>query len=117
MKILFAKISPAAQIPNMESAFQYDVKVADYLTAVASVYRLGANKVDFTLIYGNGVFDSEGKMLSFERLLGGSITLASPEIDEWGNDDTVILNTICEKLGTKAVDFIVAELDNVGMFS
>lgn len=117
MKILLAKISPAAEIPTMESPFQYEVKVADYLTAIATPYRLGSNKVDFSLIYGKGTFDDEGNMVKFERLLGGSITLTSPDIDEWGIDDSVILTTICQKLGTQAVEFIEADLDNVGMFS
>ncbi len=29
MKMLFAKINPVAEIPEMESPFQYDVKTAD----------------------------------------------------------------------------------------
>lgn len=106
MKMLFAKIDPVAEIPAMLSPFQYDVNQADYLTAIASPYRLGSTEVNFSLIYGTATFDDEGNMESFTRLLGGSITLGSPDIEEWGIDDSVILGTICEKVGTEAIEFI-----------
>jgi hypothetical protein len=109
MKMLFAKINPVAQIPEMESPFAYDVKTANYLTAVASPYRLGAEEVNFSLIYGNATFNEEGQMETFTRLLGGSITLGAPYIQEWGLDDTVILGTICEKVVTAPVEFIEGE--------
>ena len=112
MKMLFAKINPAAQIPEMESPFEYDVKTANYLTAVASHYRLGSTEVNFSLIYGSATFNEEGQMETFNRLLGGSITLGSPDIEEWGIDDSVILNTICEKVGTEAVEFIEGDPKN-----
>jgi len=106
MKMLFAKINPVAEIPEMESPFEYVVKQADYLTAVASPYRLGAEEVNFSLIYGKATFDAEGNMETFTRLLGGSLTLGAPYIQEWGIDDTVILGTICEQVGTEAIEFI-----------
>lgn len=106
MKMLFAKINPVAQIPEMESPFAYDVKTANYLTAVASPYRLGAEEVNFGLIYGTATFNEEGQMETFTRLLGGSITLGAPYIQEWGIDDSVILGTICEQVGTESVEFI-----------
>jgi hypothetical protein len=45
-------------------------------------------------------------METFKRLLGGSLNLGAPYIQEWGIDDTVILGTICEQVGTEAVEFI-----------
>jgi hypothetical protein len=45
-------------------------------------------------------------METFTRLLGGSITLGAPYIQEWGIDDSVILGTICEQVGTEAIEFI-----------
>ena len=104
--MLFAKIDPVAQIPEMETPFTYDVKTANYLTAVASPYRLGAEEVNFSLMYGTATFDAEGNMETFTRLLGGSLTLGAPYIQEWGIDDTVILATICEQVGTEAIEFI-----------
>jgi len=116
MKMLFAKINPVAEIPEMESPFQYDVKQADYLTAVASPYRLGSTKVNFSLIYGSATFNEEGQMETFTRMLDGNITLTSPDIEEWGIDDSVILGTICEKVGTAAVEFIEGEPKNFNPF-
>jgi hypothetical protein len=116
MKMLFAKINPVAQIPEMETPFENDVKTANYLTAVASPYRLGSTEVNFSLIYGSATFDADGKMETFTRLLGGSIVLTSPDIEEWGIDDSVILGTICEKVGTEAVEFIEGDPNNFNPF-
>lgn len=114
MAMLFAKISPVADIPEMQSPFDYTVKHADYLTAIASPYKLGATEVYFNLIYGTATFDADGNMLTFNRLLGGSITLSDPDIEDWGIDDSVVLSTICEKVGTTAVEFV--EGNPQGMF-
>lgn len=116
MKMLFAKINPVAEIPEMESPFQYDVKQADYLTAIASPYRIGSTEVNFNLVYGTATFDADGKMETFKRLLGGNITITSPDIEEWGIDDSVILGKICEKVGTQAVEFIEGDIRNNNPF-
>lgn len=116
MPMLFAKINPVAEIPEMESPFAYDVKQADYLTAVASPYRLGSTEVNFSLIYGSATFDEQGNMETFTRLLGGNITLSSPDIEEWGIDDSVILDKICQKIGTDAVEFIEGDPKNFNPF-
>ena len=116
MPMLFAKIDPVAEIPEMLSPFTYNVKQADYLTAVASPYRLGSTEVNFSLIYGKATFDAEGNMETFDRLLGGSITMSSPDIEEWGIDDSVILGKICEKVGTEAVEFIEGDPKNFNPF-
>jgi len=104
--MLFAKINPAAEVPQNTSPFTYDVLDADYLTAAANPYRLGATSVNFNLIYGTATFDEDGNMTSFQRLTSGNITLSDGEISQWGIDDTVVLTTICEKLGTTAVEFV-----------
>lgn len=114
--MLFAKINPVAEIPEMESPFQYDVKHADYLTAVASPYCLGSTEVNFSLIYGTATFNAEGEMETFTRLLGGNITLDSTDIQDWGLDDSVVLGTICTKLGTEAVEFVEGNPKKMGPF-
>jgi hypothetical protein len=116
MPMLFVKINPVAEIPEMLSPFEYDVKTADYLTAVASPYRLGSTEVNFSLIYGKATFDAEGNMETFDRLLGGNITMSSPDIEEWGIDDAVILGKICEKLETEAVEFVEGNPKNFNPF-
>lgn len=112
MPMLFAKISPAAQIPQMESPFQYDVQTADYLTAIASPYRLGSTEVNFTVIYGSATFGPTGAMATFNRSLTGFIVITSPDIESWGIDDSVILGTICQKLGTTATEFVYGDPTN-----
>ena len=110
--MLFAKINPAAQIPQMESPFQYDVQTADYLTAIASPYKLGSTEVNFTVIYGSATFGPTGEMQNFNRALTGFIVISSPDIEEWGIDDSVILGTICQKLGTTATQFVYGSPSN-----
>lgn len=114
--MLFAKIDPVAEIPEMQSPFEYTVKQADYLTAVASPYRLGSTEVNFSLVYGSATFDTEGNMLTFDRLLGGNVTVSSPDIEEWGIDDSVILGKICEMVGTEAVEFVEGNPSNFNPF-
>lgn len=116
MAMLFAKINPVAEIPEMLSPFDYDVKQANYLTAVASPYKLGSTEVNFSLVYGTATFDADGKMETFNRLLGGNITLSGPDIQDWGLDDSVILATICEKVGTEAIEFIEGDPKNFNPF-
>lgn len=116
MLMLFAKINPVAEIPESESPFEYNVKQADYITAVASPYILGSQEVSFSLIYGTATFDAEGNMETFDRLLGGSLTLGSPYIQQWGIDDTVILGNICEVVGTTAIEFIEGDPKNFNIF-
>lgn len=116
MSMLFAKIDPVADIPQMQSPFQYDVKHADYLTAVASPYKLGSTEVNFSIIYGTATFDADGNMETFNRLLGGNITLSGPDIEDWGLDDSIVLATICQKVGTEAVEFIEGDPKNFNPF-
>lgn len=108
MQSLFAKINPPAQIPVVSSPFAYSALTADYLTAIANPYFLGANQVNFGLVYGSATFDLSGNMETFKTLLTGTVTLSGNEIQSWGLDDSVVLNTICQKLGTTATEFITA---------
>ncbi len=114
--MLFAKINPAAEVPNNTTPFSYDVINADYLTASANPYRLGATSVTFNLVYGTATFDEDGNMLTFNRLMNGNITLDGDEITDWGLDDTVVLTTICEKIGTTPVEFIEGNPSNFNNF-
>jgi hypothetical protein len=116
MSMLFAKINPAAEVPQNTSPFTYEVIMADYLTASATPYRLGTTSVNFSVVYGKATFDQEGNMILFDRLTNGSVTLSDGEISDWGIDDTVVLTKICEKLGTTAVEFVEGNPSNFNPF-
>ena len=72
--------------------------------------------MNFSLVYGTATFDAEGNMETFNRLLGGSITIGEPDIHEWGIDDRVILGKICEKVGTEAIEYIEGDPKNFNPF-
>lgn len=111
MSVLLAKINPAAEVPVMTSPFQYEVKVADYITAVADQYRLGASQATFNIRYGSVTLDEAGEIKSFETLLTDRIVLEGADIADWGTDDSIVLTKICEKLGTEAVEFVEVNLE------
>lgn len=103
---LFAKINPAAQIPQMSSPFEFNVDVADYVTARVNNYDLGASLVSFEVNIGIPTFDAENKLISFKSVLIDIVNITAPDLDSWGTDDSYILGKICELLGTQAVEFI-----------
>jgi len=109
--VLFAKISPAAEVPAMISPFEYQVKIADYVTALADQYRLGASQAVFNIRYGLVTLNEAGAIVKFETLLTDRIVLEGQDIADWGTDDSVVLAKICEKLGTEAIEFVEADID------
>ena len=114
--MLFAKIDPPAEFAQNPTPFSVEIKKADYITAAANPYKLGATEVSFNYILGNPEFNTEGKMVKFQRLGGGNIVLSGDEISDWGLDDTVVLEKICDKLGTSAVEFEDWNPENGFMF-
>jgi hypothetical protein len=116
MSMLFAKINPAAEVPQNTSPFAYEVIMADYITASANPYTLGTTSVNFNVVYGTPTFDEEGNMLTFTRLTSGSVTLSDGQISQWGLDDSVVLTEICTVLGTTAVEFVEGNPSNFNPF-
>jgi hypothetical protein len=116
MSMLFAKINPAAEIPQNTSPFTFEVIEADYLTASATPYTLGTTSVNFNVVYGTATFDEEGNMLTFNSLTRGSVTLSDGQISQWGLDDSVVLTEICTVLGTTVVEFVEGNPSNFKLF-
>ena len=115
MSMLFAKISPAAEVPQNTSPFAFEVIMADYITASANPYTLGTTSVNFNVVYGTPTFDEQGNMLTFNPLTRGSVTLSDGQISQWGIDDRVVLAEICTVLGTTAVEFVEGNPSNFNL--
>ena len=115
MSMLFAKISPAAEVPQNTSPFAFEVIMADYITASANPYTLGTTSVNFNVVYGTPTFDEQGNMLTFNPLTRGSVTLSDGQISQWGIDDRVVLTEICTVLGTTAVEFVEGNPSNFNL--
>ena len=115
MSMLFAKINPAAEVPQNTSPFAFEVIMADYITASANPYTLGTTSVNFNVVYGTPTFDEQGNMLTFNPLTRGSVTLSDGQISQWGIDDRVVLTEICTVLGTTAVEFVEGNPSNFNL--
>jgi hypothetical protein len=111
--MLIAKINPAATFTSQSGPFvQTQTTTADYLTALARPYLVGAAKTNFEVLFGTytaavaGVEASEGveaveaQPAKFNHVQSSQVTLTSEELASWGTDDSVLLTAIASKLGT-----------------
>lgn len=103
--MLFGKISPQAVIPQMITPFQQTELVANYITAVAEPYVLGASVVNFHVRYGNFNYNEENVPVSFETLHQVFVSLSGEAIADWGTDDATVLAAIATEQGTTIVEF------------
>jgi len=103
--MLFGKISPQAVIPKMITPFEQTEIVAEYVTAIATPYKLGANAVDFRVIYGNPIYDSENVVIHYDIVYETYVNLSGQQIADWGTDDTTVLNIIATLEGTTITQF------------
>ena len=103
--MLFGKISPQAIIPQMITPFQQTEIVAEYITAIATPYKLGAQVVDFRVMYGNPVYNDENVMIRYDVVYETYIQLSGQAIEDWGTDDTTVLTEIATEEGTTITQF------------
>lgn len=111
--MLLAKISPAAKQIVQTSPFESSEISAEYMSALARPYALGASKVNFEVVFGNLVEvdqpGSEEKVQHFSGVTNTSVVLEGEELASWGTDDSVILSAIASKLGTSVVSTVVVD--------
>lgn len=111
--MLLAKISPAAKHVVQTNPFQSTEVSAEYMSAIARPYALGASKVNFEVVFGNVEElvkpDSEEKINHFSPVTSTSVVLESEELASWGTDDSVILSAIASKLGTSVVSNLLVD--------
>jgi hypothetical protein len=111
--MLIAKINPAATFTSQSGPFTAPESIlADYLTAIARPYIIGAEQTNFEVLYGTytpavaGVEASEdveaaqSQPALFNHIQSSSIVLTAEELATWGTDDSVLLSLVASKLGT-----------------
>lgn len=103
--MLFGKISPQAVIPKMLSPFEQTEIVAEYITAIATPYKLGAHVVDFRVMYGNPVYNEENVVIRYDIIYETYIQLSGQQIEDWGTDDSIVLTEIATEEGTTITQF------------
>lgn len=103
--MLFGKLNPQAVIPQMVTPFEQTELVVNYITAIATPYILGANVVNFQVMYVNLNYDEENVPVSFTVYHQVNVTLSGEAIADWGTDDTTVLTAIATEQGATIVEF------------
>ena len=99
--MLYAKINPAATRVEQNSPFGTPkTTTADYMTAIARPYTLGATRTRFEIQYGSVTLDNKGYVKTFNQVMNGEVVLTAAQLSTWGSDDTVALNIIAQAVGT-----------------
>ena len=67
--MIFGKIDPVATVVQQTNPFGGTTVTGSYMSALARPYALGANAVNFQVIYGNCLFDSgSGEVVGFQQV-------------------------------------------------
>jgi hypothetical protein len=113
--MIFGKINPVISIANQSTLFNptSSFTTGSYMTAVANQYVLGANQVNFRVMYGNCTFES-GSVVGFQTVYADNVVLSGSTITTWGEDDSVILDAIAAAQGTTVVSVVSGSVN--GMF-
>lgn len=110
--MLYGKIIPAATFVKQVTPFETTSTNANYISALARPYGLGAKKVNFEVLFGN-IHQNENGENQFERVSSYPVMFEENELGDWGVDDTVMLNKIAEKLNVTISDFITINQDRL----
>jgi hypothetical protein len=114
--MIFGKINPVLSIAKQDTLFNPTPEfiTGSYVTAVANQYALGAHQVNFRVMYGECTFES-GSVVGFTTIHADNVVLSGSAIEEWGTDDSTILEAIAEAQGTSVVEVVSGSIQN-GMF-
>lgn len=98
--MLYAKISPEAEVTKQISPFQLETIFCDYVSIIALNYTIGYPTTKFNVMYGNII---EG---AFNCNLGTEVELTAEELSTWGTDDSVLFTIVGQKVGFSVVEII-----------
>ena len=105
--MIFGKIDPVATVVKQSTPFGGTTVTGSYMTAIARPYVLGANQVNFQVIYGNCTFDSgSGEVTNFQQIFTDNVLLSGSTISTWGENDAVILDAIAAQQGTTVTQVV-----------
>lgn len=105
--MLYAKINPKASFVKQENPFSAPVTVeAEFLTALARPYAAGAKETNFEVQFGNAILDEEGAIKGVQGISSINVVLTTAELENWGVDDSAMLEAVATKLGTNVVEVI-----------
>lgn len=112
--MIFGQINPVISLAQQTDLFDQTTSyiTGSYITAVANQYALGANSVNFRVMYGNCTFES-GSVVKFETVYATNVVLTGSAITTWGEDDSVILDAIATEQGTEVVAVVSGSTNNM----
>jgi hypothetical protein len=115
---IFAKINPPISLAQQSNLFNQTVtyEIGDYMTAIAVPYVLGSDLENFRVFYGRCDFDESGSVISFKTIHSQTITLSGTVIENWGENDDVILQAIANQEGITIEKIVSGNIENIGMF-
>lgn len=113
--MIFGKINPVLSMATQDTLFNPSPEfiTGSYVTAVANNYSLGANQVNFRVMYGNCTFES-GSVVKFDVIHADNVVLSGSTIATWGEDDSVILDAIATAQGTSVVEVVSGSVNGFG---
>jgi hypothetical protein len=106
--MIFAKVSPPQSLTVQVTAKDLVTITAEYITAIAQPYPLGADFVKFKVLYCDISFNEDNYPVDYEDLAFERITLTSDQLKSWGSDDTVILRELARQLEMSIIRFVGA---------
>ena len=112
--MIVAKISPAAQKIIQKTPFEQEVLSGEYMIVQCNKYVIGSlegtfnDENYFELKFGNIKYEqnpdgSNGKPM-LDTIVSQRLKLTTPEVANWGTDDSVIFDIIAQKLGITIVE-------------
>lgn len=112
--MIFGKIDPVISLAQQTDLFDPTTSyiTGSYITAVANQYPLGANSVNFRVMYGNCTLES-GSVTKFETVYATNVVLSGATIASWGEDDSVILDALADEQGTAVIAIASGSTNNM----
>ncbi len=114
--MIFAKINPELKIVQQSGLFNPEVEyvTGSYMTALATPYALGASKVNFRVHFGEFELSGNNENKRFKTVHSENVEFTSEELENWGTDDSFVLNLIAAKKGTTVVETSNVDIENMG---
>lgn len=103
--MLYAKISPPAQITVQDGPFSTKVESVEFVAISVHSYNMGDDPAIFTVLYGDPVI-YDNTYRGFNGKYQQRLTLEASDLAQWGTDDSVMFDIIGEKQGFTVEEII-----------
>jgi ribosomal protein L27 len=118
--MLVAKISPAAKKIIQKTPFEQEVLTGEYMIVQCNKYVIGSivgsfnDENYFELKFGSIKYEqnpdgTNGKPM-LDTVVSQRLKLTTPEVENWGTDDSVVFDIIAQKLGITIVEITAMDM-------